>query len=64
MPAKTSSEFPDGRWTTPSRQPETKGFKAVSLGVNLKGHRPTRVEKIVNNNVVGMIEGDELKLRA
>ena len=43
---------------------DTKGFKAVSLGVNLKGRIPTRVEKIVSNNVVGMVEGSDAKLKA
>ncbi len=42
---------------------ETKGFKTFSLGINLKGHIPTRVEKIVSNNVVGMIEGGDPKLK-
>jgi len=43
---------------------DTKGFKAVSLGVNLKGNIPTRVEKIVSNNVVGMVEGSDPALRS
>ncbi len=42
---------------------DTKGFKAFSLGVNLKAHIATRVEKIVSNNVVGMIEGSDPKLK-
>ena len=43
---------------------DTKGFKAFSLGVNLKGHIPTRVEKIVSNNVVGMVEGSDPALKS
>ena len=39
------------------KEADTKGFKAYSLGVNLKGNIPTRVEKIVSNNVVGMVGG-------
>jgi Zn-dependent M28 family amino/carboxypeptidase len=43
---------------------DTKGFKAFSLGVNLKGHLPTRIEKIRSNNVVGMVEGSDPVLKA
>jgi Zn-dependent M28 family amino/carboxypeptidase len=43
---------------------DTKGFKAYSLGVNLKGNFPTRVEKFVSNNVVGMVEGSDPTLKA
>jgi Zn-dependent M28 family amino/carboxypeptidase len=43
---------------------DTKGFKAYSLGFNLKGSFPTRVEKFVSNNVVGMVEGSDPALKA
>jgi Zn-dependent M28 family amino/carboxypeptidase len=43
---------------------DTKGFKAFSLGFNLKGHIPTRIEKIVTNNVVGMVEGSDSALKS
>lgn len=43
---------------------DTKGFKAFSLGCNLKGHIPTRVEKILSNNVVGMVEGSDATLKS
>ena len=43
---------------------DAKGFKAVSLGVNLKGDMPTEVKKIVSNNVVGMVEGSDPALKA
>lgn len=43
---------------------DTKGFKAFSLGINLKGHIPTRVEKIVSHNVVGMVEGSDPTLKS
>jgi Zn-dependent M28 family amino/carboxypeptidase len=46
------------------KEADTKGFKPYSLGVNLKGHIPTRVEKIVSNNVVGLAEGGDPKLKA
>jgi Zn-dependent M28 family amino/carboxypeptidase len=46
------------------KEANTKGFKAYPLGVTLKGHFPTRVEKIVSNNVVGMAEGSDPKLKS
>jgi Zn-dependent M28 family amino/carboxypeptidase len=42
---------------------DTKGFKAFLLGVNLKGRIATRLDKIVSNNVVGMVEGSDPKLK-
>lgn len=45
------------------KEADTKGFKPYSLGVNLKGHIPTSVEKIISNNVVGMVEGSDPKLK-
>ena len=46
------------------KEADTKGFKPYSLGVNLKGNIPTRVEKIVSNNVVGMVEGSDPTLKS
>jgi Zn-dependent M28 family amino/carboxypeptidase len=46
------------------KEADTRGFKPYSLGVNLKGNMPTRVEKIVSNNVVGMVEGSDPVLKA
>src|SRR5581483_9684983 len=46
------------------KEANTKGFKAYALGVRLKGHIPTRVEKIVSNNVVGMAEGSDPALKS
>jgi Zn-dependent M28 family amino/carboxypeptidase len=43
---------------------DTKGFKARALGVNLKGNIATKVEKIVSNNVVGMVEGSDPTLKS
>jgi Zn-dependent M28 family amino/carboxypeptidase len=45
------------------KEADTKGFKAYSLGVNLKGNMPTKVEKIISHNVVGMVEGSDPKLK-
>jgi Zn-dependent M28 family amino/carboxypeptidase len=46
------------------KEADTKGFKAYSLGTTLKGHIPTRIEKILSNNVVGMIEGSDPTLKS
>jgi Zn-dependent M28 family amino/carboxypeptidase len=46
------------------QEADTKGFKAYSLGVHLKGNIPTKVEKIVSNNVVGLVEGSDPILKA
>jgi Zn-dependent M28 family amino/carboxypeptidase len=46
------------------KEADTKGFKAYSLGVNLKGNYQTRVEKFSSNNVVGMVEGSDLTLKS
>jgi Zn-dependent M28 family amino/carboxypeptidase len=46
------------------KEANTKGFKAYSLGVRLKGHFPTRVEKIISNNVVGIAEGSDPALKS
>ena len=43
---------------------DTKGFKPYTLGVNLKGNIQTRVEKIISNNVVGMVEGSDPVLKS
>jgi Zn-dependent M28 family amino/carboxypeptidase len=46
------------------QEANTRGFKAVSLGVRLKGAFPTRIEKIVSKNVAGLIEGSDPKLKS
>jgi Zn-dependent M28 family amino/carboxypeptidase len=43
---------------------DTRGFKAYPLGVTLKGHIPTRVEKMVSHNVVGVVEGSDPALKS
>ncbi len=45
------------------KEADTRGFKAYSLGVHLKGNFPTRVEKFISNNVVGMVEGSDPALK-
>jgi Zn-dependent M28 family amino/carboxypeptidase len=42
---------------------DTKGFKAIPLGVTMKANIPVKVERIVSNNVVGMVEGSDPKLK-
>jgi Zn-dependent M28 family amino/carboxypeptidase len=46
------------------KEADTKGFKAYSLGLNLKGHVPSLVQKFVSNNVIGMVEGSDKTLKA
>jgi Zn-dependent M28 family amino/carboxypeptidase len=42
----------------------TRGFKAYPLGFRLKGDIRTRVEKMVSNNVVGLVEGSDPALKS
>jgi Zn-dependent M28 family amino/carboxypeptidase len=46
------------------KEAATRGFKAYPLGVRLKGNIPTRVEKFVSKNVVGLAEGGDEALKA
>jgi Zn-dependent M28 family amino/carboxypeptidase len=46
------------------KEADTKGFKAYSLGVRLKGEISTRVQKFVSNNVVGISEGSDTTLKS
>lgn len=43
---------------------DTKGFKAVPLGVKLTGSIQTRLDKVVSNNVVGMVDGSDPKFKS
>jgi Zn-dependent M28 family amino/carboxypeptidase len=45
------------------KKADTRGFKAVPLGVRIKGHIPTTTRKIVTRNVIGIIEGSDPKLK-
>jgi Zn-dependent M28 family amino/carboxypeptidase len=42
----------------------TRGFKAIPLGVRIKGHIPTTVQKIVTQNVIGVAEGSDPALKS
>ena len=46
------------------KEADTKGFKAYSLGVRLKGSFPTLVRKFKSNNVVGIAEGSDPVLKS
>jgi Zn-dependent M28 family amino/carboxypeptidase len=46
------------------KEANTKGFKAYSLGVKLKGNFPATVQKFASNNVVGMVEGSDPALKS
>ena len=46
------------------KKADTKGFKAIPLGVRIKGHIPTTTQKIVSRNVLGLIEGSDPTLKS
>jgi Zn-dependent M28 family amino/carboxypeptidase len=46
------------------KEANTKGFKPYALGVRMKGHFPTHVERIISNNVIGMLEGSDPALKS
>jgi Zn-dependent M28 family amino/carboxypeptidase len=46
------------------KQADRRGFKAIPLGVRLKGHIPTTVQKIVTRNVIGLVEGSDPVLKS
>lgn len=45
------------------KEANTRGFKPYSLGFHLKGHIPTRVDKISSRNVAGFVEGSDPTLK-
>ncbi len=46
------------------KKADTKGFKAIPLGVRIQGHIPTTTRKITTRNVVGIVEGSDPDLKA
>jgi Zn-dependent M28 family amino/carboxypeptidase len=42
---------------------DRRGFKAIPLGVRIKGHIPTTVQKIVTRNVLGVARGSDAGLK-
>lgn len=46
------------------KKADQRGFKAIPLGVRIKGHIPTTVQKIVSRNVIGVVEGSDPVLKS
>jgi Zn-dependent M28 family amino/carboxypeptidase len=46
------------------KQADQRGFKAIPLGIRIKGHIPTTVRKIVTKNVLGLVEGSDPVLKS
>ncbi len=46
------------------KKADTKGFKAIPLGVRIQGHIPTTTQKLVTRNVIGMVEGSDPALKS
>jgi Zn-dependent M28 family amino/carboxypeptidase len=46
------------------KKADTRGFKAIPLGVRIRGHIPTTVQKIVTKNVIGIVEGSDPALKS
>lgn len=45
------------------KKADSRGFKPIPLGVQLKMHVPTTVTKIISKNVLGMVEGSDPTLK-
>lgn len=46
------------------KKADTRGFKAIPLGVRIQGHVPTTTKKIVTRNVIGIVEGSDPTLKS
>src|SRR5207248_4874739 len=46
------------------KKADTRGFKAIPLGVRIRGHIPTTVQKISTKNVIGIVEGSDPALKS
>lgn len=46
------------------KKADTKGFKAIPLGVRIKGHIPTAMQKFTTRNVIGIVPGSDPVLKA
>lgn len=46
------------------KKADTRGFKAIPLGVRIKGHIPTSTRKIVTKNVIARLEGSDAALKS
>jgi Zn-dependent M28 family amino/carboxypeptidase len=45
------------------RKADTRGFTAIPLGLRVRGHIPTSVQKIVSKNVIGIVDGSDPTLK-
>lgn len=46
------------------KKADTRGFRPIPLGVRIKGHIPTTVQKIATRNVIGLAEGSDPALKS
>jgi Zn-dependent M28 family amino/carboxypeptidase len=46
------------------KQADTRGFKAVPLGIQVRCHLPTTTRKILTKNVLGLVEGSDPALKS
>ena len=46
------------------KKADAKGFKAIPLGIRIRGHIPTTVQKITSKNVIGIVEGSDPALKS
>ncbi len=46
------------------KKADTRGFKAIPLGVHIQGHIPTTAKKIVTRNVIAIAEGSDPVLKS
>jgi Zn-dependent M28 family amino/carboxypeptidase len=46
------------------KKADTRGFKAIPLGLHLRGHIPTTIQKLVSKNVIGRLDGSDPVLKS
>jgi Zn-dependent M28 family amino/carboxypeptidase len=46
------------------KKADTRGFKAIPLGVRIKGHIPTTTQKMASKNVIGIVPGSDPDLKS
>jgi Zn-dependent M28 family amino/carboxypeptidase len=46
------------------QEADKRGFKAVPLGIRIKGHIPTKTRPVATKNVIGLVEGSDPALKA
>ena len=45
------------------KKADMRGFKAIPLGIRIKAHIPTTIQKIASRNVIGLVEGSDPALK-